>query len=66
MQIQKSVFYYCQTSVLFLYNWGIFSGDQSLLALYLSGTPSLKTGTSPPYTVGQNQKCCAMNIKGPK
>ena len=35
----KIVFYYCQTSVLFLYNGGIFSGYQSLLALYLSGTP---------------------------
>ena len=27
---------------------GIFSGYQSLLALYLSGTPNLMTGTSPP------------------
>ena len=31
-----------------LYNEGIFSGYQSLLALYLSGTPSLETGTRPP------------------
>ena len=30
------------------YNGGIFSGYQSLLVLYLSGTPSLRTGTSPP------------------
>ena len=28
-----------------------FSGHQSLLALYLSGTPSLKTGTSPPSCI---------------
>ena len=31
-----------------LYNGGIFSGYQTLLALHLSGTPSLKTGTRPP------------------
>ena len=37
-----------QTSVLFLYNRGIFSGKSSLLALYLSWTPSQKTATSPP------------------
>ena len=42
------MFYYCQTSVLLLYNGGIFSGYQSLLALYLSGNPSLRTGTRPP------------------
>ena len=29
-------------------NGGILSGYQNLLALHLSGTPSLKTGTSPP------------------
>ena len=29
-------------------NGGILSGYSSLLALHLSGTPSLKTGTSPP------------------
>ena len=46
MQIwNKRVFYYCQASVLFLYNGG---GYQSLLALYLSGTPSQRTGTRPP------------------
>ena len=44
----KREFYCCQTSVIFLYNWGIFSGYQSLLTLYLSGTPSLRTGTRPP------------------
>ena len=42
------MFYYCQTSVLYLYNGMIFSRYLSLLALYLSWTPSLKTGTSPP------------------
>ena len=42
------MFYNCQTSVLFLYNEGIFSEYQSLLALYLSRTPSQETGTSPP------------------
>ena len=30
-----------------IYNGGIFSGYQSLLALHLSGTPCLTTGTSP-------------------
>ena len=30
-----------------LHNGGIFSGLQSLLALYLGGTPSQMTGTSP-------------------
>ena len=35
----KRVFYYCQTSVLFLYNRGIFSGYQSLLAYTLVGPP---------------------------
>ena len=43
----KRVFYYCQTSVLFLYNGGIFNGYPSLLAFHLSGTPSLMTGTRP-------------------
>ena len=44
----KSVFNYCQTSVLSFTNGGILSGYQKLLALHLSGTPSLKTGDSPP------------------
>ena len=42
------VFNYCQTSVLSFTNRGILSGYQSLLALNLSGTPSLKIFTSPP------------------
>ena len=37
-----------------LYNGGIFSGHQSLLALYLSGTPSLKTSTRPPSCIYLN------------
>ena len=41
-------FTYCQTSVLSFTNGGILSGYRSLLALHLSETPSLKTGTSPP------------------
>ena len=36
---------------LFLYNGGIFSGQPNLLALYLSGTPSLKTATRPPSCI---------------
>ena len=31
-----------------MYNGGIFSGLQSLLALYIGGTPSQMTGTRPP------------------
>ena len=49
---------YCQKTVLFLYNGGIFSGYRSLPALYLSGTPSLKTGTSPPSCL---QYCSSQN-----
>ena len=45
--VGKRVFNYCQTSILFFTNGGILSGYSSLLALHLSGTPSLKTGTSP-------------------
>ena len=42
------VFYYCHTSIHFLYNGGYYSGYQSLQALYLSGTPSQKAGSRPP------------------
>ena len=41
----KRVLYYSQTSVFFWYNGGIFRGIQSLLALYLGGTPSQMNGT---------------------
>ena len=44
----KRVFHYCQTSVLFFFYGGFLSGYWSLLALHLSGTPSLRTGTRPP------------------
>ena len=44
----KRVFNYCQTSVSFFNQRRILSVYQSLLALHLSGTPSLKTGTRPP------------------
>ena len=58
------VVYYRQTSVLFLYNGGIFRGYQSLLALYLSGTPSLKTSTRPPSCLHLNNRLyiCLTNI----
>ena len=52
----KRVFYYCQTSGLFLYNTGIFSWYHSLQALYLSGTPSLTTGTRPPSCLHLNNR----------
>ena len=42
------MFYYCQTSVLFLISGGILSGYLSLPALHLSGTSSQRTGTRPP------------------
>ena len=44
--LNKRIFNYCQTSVLFFTNGGIHRGYLSLLALHLSGTPRLKTGTS--------------------
>ena len=46
--LEISKFNYNQTFVLSLTKGGILSGYQSFLALHLSGTPSLKTGTSPP------------------
>ena len=49
MQIwNKRLINYYQTSVLFFIYGGILSRYSSLLALHLSGTPSLKTGTRSP------------------
>ena len=44
----KRVFNHSQTNVLFFTNGGILGGYSSKLDLHLSGTPSQKTGTSPP------------------
>ena len=43
----KSVFNYCQTSVLSLSTLGSLVDHRAWEALHLSGTPSLTTGTSP-------------------
>ena len=52
----KRVFNYFQTSVLFFISRGILSGYSSLLALHLSRTPSLKTGTGPPSCLLLNNR----------